>query len=327
LDAVLAFWIAYILTRPLGASLGDYLSQPRSNGGLGLGATVTSAVFLAAILAIVVYLAVSDRDFIPRPAEPIATTRKQPRVVWQVVATVALLLIVSGAGYRLRRSQLRAQAAASVSSAAPLGDLTAFRGIAEQMLRLIRAGDSSSAQSQADGLESAWDTAQGRLRPLNPDKWTLVDNAIDDVLARVRARKQDAAATAVALERFINVMATLGEQKAAPPPAPVVQAIPTPRPLGDLSSFAAIANDVRQLVRGGNLARARSRATDLETAWDDNQSRLQPMNREKWTLMDDAIDEVLKRIRSTQKDAAAIGASVEQLLSVINALDRDAAGN
>ena len=73
--------------------------------------------------------------------------------------------------------------------------------------------------------------------------------------------------------------------------------------------------------------RARSRATDLETAWDDNQSRLQPMNREKWTLMDDAIDEVLKRIRSTQKDAAAIGASVEQLLSVINALDRDAAGN
>ena len=35
LDAVLAFWIAYILTRPLGASLGDYLSQSQANGGLG----------------------------------------------------------------------------------------------------------------------------------------------------------------------------------------------------------------------------------------------------------------------------------------------------
>ena len=46
LNAVLAFWMAYILTRPLGASIGDYLSQPRSDGGLGLGTTITSAIFL-----------------------------------------------------------------------------------------------------------------------------------------------------------------------------------------------------------------------------------------------------------------------------------------
>lgn len=59
---VLAFWCAYILTRPLGASVGDFLSQPRADGGLGLGTTVTSAVFLSAILGVVVYLAVSRRD-------------------------------------------------------------------------------------------------------------------------------------------------------------------------------------------------------------------------------------------------------------------------
>ena len=53
-NAVLAFWIAYILTRPLGASIGDLLSQPTKNGGLGLGTTVTSAAFLATILAVVV---------------------------------------------------------------------------------------------------------------------------------------------------------------------------------------------------------------------------------------------------------------------------------
>ena len=53
LNAVLAFWMAYILTRPLGASIGDYLSQARADGGLGLGTTVTSAIFLAAILAVV----------------------------------------------------------------------------------------------------------------------------------------------------------------------------------------------------------------------------------------------------------------------------------
>jgi len=62
LNAVLAFWIAYILTRPLGASTGDLLSQPRSAGGLGLGTTVTSLVFLAAIFGVVVFLSVTKRD-------------------------------------------------------------------------------------------------------------------------------------------------------------------------------------------------------------------------------------------------------------------------
>ncbi len=62
LNAVLAFWIAYIFTRPLGASIGDYLSQDRSDGGLGLGTTVTSAIFLAAILGLVVYLAITKKD-------------------------------------------------------------------------------------------------------------------------------------------------------------------------------------------------------------------------------------------------------------------------
>src|SRR3954447_15673882 len=64
LNAILAFWIAYILTRPLGASIGDYLSQPRSDGGLGLGTTVTSIVFLLTILAVVVYLSMSKVDLI-----------------------------------------------------------------------------------------------------------------------------------------------------------------------------------------------------------------------------------------------------------------------
>jgi len=50
LDPVLAFWIAYILTRPLGASLGDSLSQAEANGGLGFGASITSAVFIVAII-------------------------------------------------------------------------------------------------------------------------------------------------------------------------------------------------------------------------------------------------------------------------------------
>ena len=65
LNGVLAFWIAYILTRPLGASLGDLLSQDRDAGGLGLGATTTSVIFGVIIVALVVYLSSTKVDRIP----------------------------------------------------------------------------------------------------------------------------------------------------------------------------------------------------------------------------------------------------------------------
>jgi uncharacterized membrane-anchored protein len=64
LNAILAFWVAYILTRPLGASIGDWLSQPVEETGLGLGTILTSLIFLSAILALVVYLTISKRDLI-----------------------------------------------------------------------------------------------------------------------------------------------------------------------------------------------------------------------------------------------------------------------
>ncbi|MCK9910158.1 hypothetical protein MXD81_13520, partial [Microbacteriaceae bacterium K1510] len=67
LNSVLAFWLAYILTRPLGASVGDYLSQPTDEGGLGLGATGTSAIFLVTILGLVIYLTKTRKDEITLP--------------------------------------------------------------------------------------------------------------------------------------------------------------------------------------------------------------------------------------------------------------------
>jgi uncharacterized membrane-anchored protein len=61
-NAVLTFWIAYIMTRPLGASLGDLVSQRHDNGGLGLGTVWTSALFLSTILTLVVYLSLTRAD-------------------------------------------------------------------------------------------------------------------------------------------------------------------------------------------------------------------------------------------------------------------------
>jgi uncharacterized membrane-anchored protein len=61
-NAVLTFWLAYILTRPLGASLGDLLSQARAYGGLGLGTVTTSIAFLVVIVALVTFI-----SFDPQP--------------------------------------------------------------------------------------------------------------------------------------------------------------------------------------------------------------------------------------------------------------------
>ncbi len=61
LNAILAFWLAYILTRPLGASIGDLLSQPNDVGGLGWGTTGTSMVFLSIIASLVIYLSLNPK--------------------------------------------------------------------------------------------------------------------------------------------------------------------------------------------------------------------------------------------------------------------------
>jgi uncharacterized membrane-anchored protein len=58
-NAVLSFWLAYILTRPLGASLGDLLSQAKTYGGLGFGTVYTSLAFLALIVVLVALVSIA----------------------------------------------------------------------------------------------------------------------------------------------------------------------------------------------------------------------------------------------------------------------------
>lgn len=65
LGAVASFWAAYILTRPLGGSIGDYLSSARADGGIGLGTTGTSVIFLTVILGVIAYLSITTSDRTP----------------------------------------------------------------------------------------------------------------------------------------------------------------------------------------------------------------------------------------------------------------------
>ena len=73
LHPVVAFWSAYVLTRPLGASIADWLGKPHAQaGGLGLGDGPVTAVTLVVIAGLVGWCAVTRRD-VQRPAEPACT--------------------------------------------------------------------------------------------------------------------------------------------------------------------------------------------------------------------------------------------------------------
>ncbi len=68
-NAVLTFWVGYILTRPFGAALGDWLTQAHSDGGLGMGALWTSALFLIAILLLIGIEQYAFKKKIPAPSD------------------------------------------------------------------------------------------------------------------------------------------------------------------------------------------------------------------------------------------------------------------
>ena len=69
---IFAFWFAYIMTRPLGASFADWFDKPRSMTGLGYGTPIVSTILTLFILVFVAYVAISRVDVEPRSAQPLA---------------------------------------------------------------------------------------------------------------------------------------------------------------------------------------------------------------------------------------------------------------
>jgi uncharacterized membrane-anchored protein len=78
LNGIAAFWMSYVVTRPLGASYADYISKPKSLSGIGFGDGQTAAVFVAAIFGFVVYLALARPD-IQQPEDAPAANPSLPR--------------------------------------------------------------------------------------------------------------------------------------------------------------------------------------------------------------------------------------------------------
>ena len=224
MNHVLSFWMIYILTRPLGASIGDFLSQPHKYGGLGLGATITSFIFVGGILGIVTYLSLTKRDVIEKePKEEIKEEIKEDTSrggLWQTAIVVASLVIVGVIGYHVRQSALQVPAAdatnivgaASSTSTStpqqvsPLGDLSSFRTITQDTLDLLSAGNQSGATTRIGDLEYEWDNAQARLKSRDATAWTVIDGKIDTVLRELRAVNPNANNEKTALEALLTVL-------------------------------------------------------------------------------------------------------------------------
>lgn len=214
LNSVLSFWIIYIMTRPLGASIGDLLSQPTTHGGVGLGATTTSFIFLGGIFLIVAYLSVTKRDMIASTSA--VDESKEKGGLWQTAVVAILLLVVGGTGYHILHSRLQAEIAAptntttgtstSSSTTSPLGDLSTFRTITADTLSKLNAGDQSGATTRISDLEYAWDQAQPVLKARNGAEWTKIDGKIDTVLRELRSTNPNPVTEKTALQALLNVL-------------------------------------------------------------------------------------------------------------------------
>lgn len=202
IDGVLSFWIAYILTRPLGASLGDYLSQPKVNGGLGLGTTSTSVIFLVAILAIIVFLAITKIDRLnnTETEETNEATRDKKHVLRQTIAVICIFLLVGVGGYVWRSNSLKS------TQTTLTGQLDDFVKIENDLLKNVNSNNFNSAKNNADKLEHQWDTSEAKLRKIDGKTWTKIDGTIDVVLASTRSTNPNVSKCQTALNDSLKVI-------------------------------------------------------------------------------------------------------------------------
>jgi hypothetical protein len=206
---VLSFWLAYILTRPLGANLGDWFASPFSDGGLGLGYGITSAIFLVAILGSVGYLTQSRADVIEATHRPDASAvvsrparEKAMLGYYAVVAVATGVLLVSATGQPHTAATTGSEEEVSpppasgtlpthASATFPPGEIAKFRVITQDTLAKVQAGDQAGATKRIKDLETAWDADQATLQPMNSNAWSILDGQIDAALKALRTSSPD----------------------------------------------------------------------------------------------------------------------------------------
>ncbi|MFB6963440.1 hypothetical protein ACFCYB_42520 [Streptomyces sp. NPDC056309] len=201
-NPVLSFWLTYILTRPLGANIGDWLASPKvaqnpgDPTGLALGTFTTSLIFLGLILATVIYLTVTRSD-VTETYEATHTPQvtANPHRERTALAGFGLLAVATGVLLVWAHSQPHVGPAPETDTTSavqlapgqavknfPPAKVDALRALASTSLRDTRSGNATGAHTAAQSLRDLWDADQASLQPLDNTGWTSVDAQMDRVL-------------------------------------------------------------------------------------------------------------------------------------------------
>ncbi|GAA3634384.1 COG4705 family protein [Microlunatus ginsengisoli] len=211
-NSVATFWIAYVLTRPLGASLGDLLTQDPTLGGLGLGATMTSVVFFLLIIVLVAreQVLVNRHGVVAKGAAPHGGRRAD--VVWAGAGIAAVLVVglgLSSVNSPSPATSVSAGSTATQNAAHPttaLGDVSRFATIATDVQAEVAKNDLPGATSRVKDLEVAWDSAEAGLKPRDSADWHTLDSQIDGVLTSLRASSPNQADCAANLKALVDTL-------------------------------------------------------------------------------------------------------------------------
>jgi uncharacterized membrane-anchored protein len=201
-NPVLSFWLAYILTRPLGANIGDWLASPKVAAnpgdpiGLGLGTLITSLIFLGAILATVIYLTISRSDVAERyeaTHAPSATTNpSRERIAlgaFGVIAagTAALMVWAHNQPHVTCDPTGQSETMPACPKPALTGDQTTaavakYENLAQTAIAQDRARKAAASHATVQKMRDDWDADATSLQAVNKTTWTLLDNQMDAVL-------------------------------------------------------------------------------------------------------------------------------------------------
>ncbi|GAB7005806.1 hypothetical protein JCM18899A_32790 [Nocardioides sp. AN3] len=201
-NPVLSFWLAYILTRPLGANIGDWLASPKVAAnpgdpvGLGLGTLWTSLIFLGAILATVIYLTVSRSDVV-ETYEAIHTptvTTNPHRERLGLVGIVVVAIAAGGVmiwGHNQPHATCDPTGASETMPACPKAAFSAaqttaavakYKTMAQTAVAQDKAGNVTASHATVQKMRDDWDADSTSLQAVNQKTWTLLDGQMDAVL-------------------------------------------------------------------------------------------------------------------------------------------------
>jgi len=103
----------------------------------------------------------------------------------------------------LASAQSPAGSTAGMATVSPLGDLSAYRTIAEDALKMAKTGDLAGAHKRLKELETEWDNHEDSNKKKSYNRWKAIDNQLDLTLGKLEAKKPDQAASVKALDDLV----------------------------------------------------------------------------------------------------------------------------